>query len=176
MTSSYKQLLNDYPKRMSMEQMRFVCHISKKTARLLLQIGLIPSVNNGKKTRKYQIATVDVIAYLKERDVNPEKYALPEGCYAREQSITSDSSPFRIDRRLFEESPDILTVHQAAVIAGVSPHTVTAWVRKKDFKAFISSPYRIPKISLLIYLSSPKHSKNYKRFIRPRHQRVAATD
>lgn len=73
-TTTYEQILKDYPEHMSKEQMRLICHISKKSARLLLQTGLIPCVNNGKKTRNYQIATVDVIEYLKQREATPEKY------------------------------------------------------------------------------------------------------
>ena len=167
MTPSYEQILRDYPEYMSMEQMRIICHISKRTARLLLQTGLVPCVDNGKKTRKYQIATVDVITYLKERKKHPERYALPEGSYAREHippiAYTTIISPFRIDRLLFEESPDVLTVQQAAVIASVNPSTVTDWAAKKHFRAFlINNTYHIPKLSLLIYLASPQHSKNYR--------------
>lgn len=50
MNTNYKQLLKDYPDVMSLDQMRTVCHISKKTARLLLQNGYIPHTNTGKKT------------------------------------------------------------------------------------------------------------------------------
>lgn len=58
-----------------------ICHISKKTCSFLLESGLIPNINSGKKTRKYQIKTTDVIKYLKSRDDYPELYKAPEGYY-----------------------------------------------------------------------------------------------
>lgn len=45
--------INKYPDVMNKEQMRIVCHISKRTALYLLQFGLIPNETTGKKTRCY---------------------------------------------------------------------------------------------------------------------------
>ena len=71
MKTNYERLLKDYPTVMSLDQMRIVCHMSKKTARLLLQNGYIPHTNTGKKTHTYLIAKSAIINYLTERENTP---------------------------------------------------------------------------------------------------------
>ena len=63
-----------YPEIMNKEQLYKVCHISKRTAQYLLQSGLIPNTYTGKRTRCYQIKKSDVIAFMEDRKVNPNKY------------------------------------------------------------------------------------------------------
>ena len=75
----YELILEKYPEYISKEQMYKLCHISKYTAQYLLESGLVPSTCSGKKTRKYKIATSDVVRYLQEREIIPERYFLPEG-------------------------------------------------------------------------------------------------
>ena len=70
-----------YPEVMNKEQMRIACHISKRTALYLLQFNLIPHTCTGKKTRCYSIKKSDVIAFMNDREVNPEKYIAPENWY-----------------------------------------------------------------------------------------------
>ena len=53
-----------YPEIMNKEQLRKVCHISKRTAHYLLQFNLIPHVCTGKKTRCYAIKKSDVIDFM----------------------------------------------------------------------------------------------------------------
>ena len=59
--SKYRYLLNQYPETVQKEQFRIICHISKRTARYLLQSGLVPCVQSGKKTRNYTITCTTVI-------------------------------------------------------------------------------------------------------------------
>ena len=58
--SKYRYLLNQYPETVQKEQFRIICHISKRTARYLLQSGLVPCVQSGKKTRNYTIKMKDI--------------------------------------------------------------------------------------------------------------------
>ena len=139
MKTNYKQLLKDYPDVMSLDQMRIVCHISKKTARLLLHNGFIPHTNTGKKTHTYIIAKSAVINYLTERENIPRKYTK-----TKTRSIIFST---------LDEYPDVLDVYQAAAIAGVTIKTVTAWARKNHFESFVrNNAYHIPKVSLVEYL------------------------
>ena len=78
----FAKIKANYPEKIGLEQMRVICHISKKTARYLLTSGLVPSINTGKKTRQYIINTKDVIAYLKKRQSQPEKFSAPTGYYS----------------------------------------------------------------------------------------------
>lgn len=73
----FAKIKANYPEKIGLEQMRVICHISKKTARYLLTSGLVPCIDTGKKTRQYIINTKDVIAYLKKRQSNPQRYTPP---------------------------------------------------------------------------------------------------
>lgn len=163
MMPDYENVLSSYPEYISKEQMRLICHISKKTARLLLQNGLIPCVISDRKTHTYKIAKSDIIEYLWQRDNAPEKYILPDGSYAR-TSVMSDaehSTVIHVDFSLFEEYPDVLSVQQAAVLSGIMQKTVASWARKKHLQAFKkNNAYHIPKIALVKYLQSPRHRRN----------------
>lgn len=73
----FAKIKETYPEKIGLEQMRVICHISKKTARYLLKSGLVPCIDTGKKTRQYIINTKDVIAYLKKRQSSPAKIYAP---------------------------------------------------------------------------------------------------
>ena len=61
------KILEDYPNGMTKDQFYCVARINKQHAKYLLDSGLVPCINTGKKTRKYHIATHDVITYLCDR-------------------------------------------------------------------------------------------------------------
>jgi len=139
MKTNYTQLLKNYPDIMSLEQMRTICHISKKTARLLLQNGYIPHTNTGKKTYTYLIAKTAVIHYLTKRMNTPKKY--------------SKTKTHSVVFATLDEYPDVLDVYQAAALAGVAIKTITTWARKNHFESFKrNNAYHIPKVSLVEYL------------------------
>lgn len=69
------KILEEYPNGMTKDQFYRVARINKQHAKYLLDSGLVPCINTGKKTRKYHIATHDVITYLYDREDNPEKYS-----------------------------------------------------------------------------------------------------
>ena len=177
MTTDYKQVLKDYPRYMSLEQMRIVCHISKKTARRLLQSGLVPYKDTGKKTHTYQIRKTAILEYLKQRETTPEMYASGDGNYVTAYSkamsnsepdldIASDddgdgdvSGPYNLSR--YKTYPDVLSSKKAASLAGVTVSAINRWARKKYVKAFLKSgAWYIPKISLVEYIQSPQHKFN----------------
>ena len=81
----YSDLLRQYPEYMTKEQMYQVCHISKKTCLFLLQSGLVPCLDSGKKTRRFKIETADVIRYLEDRELHPDRYKPPDGFYERKR-------------------------------------------------------------------------------------------
>ena len=66
-----KWIRRQYPDSMNKEQFYKIAHISKAKARWLLQTGLVPCLDTGRKTRRYTIRTDDVIAYLKDRAIKP---------------------------------------------------------------------------------------------------------
>lgn len=70
-TTQYQDILEQYPIYMTKDQMYRICHISKKTCLFLLESGLVPCLDSGKKTRRFKIKTTDVIHYLEDRDIHP---------------------------------------------------------------------------------------------------------
>ena len=69
-----EEVLTPYPDPMSRNDFRIVCHIGTRTSLYLLQSGLVPCKNNGKKTRCYKIAKKDVADYLYRRESDPMYY------------------------------------------------------------------------------------------------------
>lgn len=61
MDDSY--LYEKYSEYISAEQLYQICHITKRKAKWLLDNGVIPCHNSGKKTRCYRIRLKDVVDY-----------------------------------------------------------------------------------------------------------------
>ena len=73
--------LADYPDPMSRTDFRKACHIGTRTSIYLLQSGLVPCHNTGKRTRCYRTAKADVTDYLRRRAAAPARYTPPSGWY-----------------------------------------------------------------------------------------------
>ena len=56
-----RDILAPWPDPMSRTDFRKACHIGTRTSIYLLESGLVPCENNGKKTRCYKIAKADVV-------------------------------------------------------------------------------------------------------------------
>ena len=90
------KILEEYPNGMTKDQFYRVARINKQHAKYLLDFGLVPCINTGKKTRKYHIAThcvtVKIIpksikcqrAFISERTAAPNgtRTSLPQRLYA----------------------------------------------------------------------------------------------
>ena len=68
------EILQQYPEYITKDQMYRICHISKKTCLFLLESGLVPNIDSGKKTRRFKIKTVDDIQQLKTSENYKEIY------------------------------------------------------------------------------------------------------
>lgn len=170
-----------YPEYMTKEQMYRICHVSKKTCLFLLESGLVPSIDSGKKTRRFKIKTSDVIKYLQERDDYPELYKAPDGFYKHAgcKKAPSFDEVFKKGdlvtmRKYYEEClisyPDVMTIEQIAEFTGYCKTSVRAWCSKQEVKCFlIRQRFQVPKEHLLDFLvskyfigiavKSPKHRK-----------------
>ena len=58
------KILEQYPDSMTKDQFYRIAHISKRHAKYLLDSGLVPCHDSGKKTRRYTIQTRDVILWF----------------------------------------------------------------------------------------------------------------
>ena len=155
-----------YPEVMSKEQLYKVCHVAKRTATYLLQSGLIPNTYTGKQTRCYQIKKSDVIAFLEDREVNPDKYILPKMLESTGKKnpvykirILPGETFSRAKIRAFYENDlkkekDVLTVADVVRITGYRRTTVSSWVRNNRLNGFLTGgKLMIPKTYLLDFLS-----------------------
>jgi len=160
MKKKYKDLLTEYPECITKEQLYKICHISKETAKCYLDNGFIPCANNGKKPRCYTIATEDVIAFLEDKDANPEKYRLPRSAWSRVRQPILPAKPeehrgslLGFYREHYADYPDVLTVDEAAEMVKVTRDTVLKWCAEKKFAIFtVKRAFRIPKDGYLKWL------------------------
>ncbi len=142
------------------EQMRIVCHISKRKAMYLLQSGLVPCINTGKKTHTYLIRKSDVRQYVLERDVYPWKYKCGAPALKRKaEPHLLELIPESRMREYYEEKlsdyPDVMTVEQIYDFIGYGSETVYSWTRKGELKYLnCLAGYRFPKTYLLRFLCS----------------------
>ena len=150
--------LNAYPDIMTKEQMRIVCHISKRKATYLLQNGLVPCVNTGKKTHTYLIRKSDIQVYLQNRMVRPETYdpcsAKPNVHLQLSDRVSSDQMQ-RFYTTLTAHYPNLMTVAQVSELTGYSGHAVQNWIRNGHLRCFdCIGGWRIPKVWLIDFLCS----------------------
>ena len=147
---AYDEIRKQYPETISKDQFYRIAHISKATALYLLQSGLVPCIDSGKKTRRYTIRTEDVITYLMEREIHPEDYHAPEMWYAKRSGRTkprkkrcnrlkklseTEKKHFRtyMEAKL-EDYDDLLKVADVTEVIGYSSASVHLWCKNKKLK------------------------------------------
>lgn len=162
----YQQILCDYPETITKEQLYRICGVSKKTALHYLTHGIIPCIDTGKKTRRFTIRTVDVVAFLRLRDTDPHAYVAPIGWYRKKQPSVyrdrnhSPSTQAKLRQALTQillEYPDVLTIIDVVEVTGFNHETILRWCNKKKVEAFmIRKTFMIPKVCLFEYLTSDR--------------------
>ena len=158
-----------YPRIVSKDQVYRICHISKATALYLLQSGLIPCVDSGKKTRRYRVELEDVIDYLQNREIDPFSYKPPENYYVAKSHPTSPhhkrahipSDRISGARSFFEEKlqkyNEVLTTAQVSKFLGYSLKTVVEWYEKNEIRCFlIKNKLQFPKEYLIDFIVSDR--------------------
>ena len=139
----YQNILAQYPHYMTKDQMYRICHISKKTCLFLLESGLVPCLDSGKKTHRFKIKTTDVIKYLEDRDVRPEYYKAPSGYYTKSCSPPPralSEHDLSVMKQYYEKElavcPDVMTINQVSTFTGYGKTSVfkllEAWQRKRQ--------------------------------------------
>ena len=167
----FEEIRKKYPPIISKDQFYQIAHISKATALYLLQSGLVPCKDSGKRTRRYSIHIDDVIYYLINRELQPEKYRASDGWHANRsakycprisfcsvltQLTDKERSLFRnmIEQR-FSSYDDVIGVSEVASMTGYSPTAVTHWCNAKHLYSFyISGKYCVPKVCLAKFMVS----------------------
>lgn len=154
----YQEILDSYPEYITKEQMYQICHISKRTCLYLLESGIVPCFDSGKKTRRYKIKTADVVEYLCRRQLSPSLFQAPSGYYSGKDIPISHKKIHRMRsfyETLLSDHSDVMTTAEVAEFTGYSRTSVNSWCSKGTLKAFlIKQAFHIPKTYLLDFLTS----------------------
>lgn len=171
------KILETYPDCMTKDQFYRIAHISKRHAKYLLDSGLVPCRDSGKKTRRYTIQTRDVITFLCDREDHPEKYKAPKGLYignsGRPKCRNRDNPAAEIIRfhftepertglyreweRLADGYDDLLSTSEATELTGYSAHSIHRWCSQKLLVGFqIHGKLLIPKLSIIEFMAGSR--------------------
>ena len=170
-------VFDEYPEIMNKEQMFRVCGIGKNTAQYLLETGLVPCTDTGKKTHRFLIAKSDVIAYVTDRERNPDKYKAPALWYTDGQSVEhpdlcksleqDELNDTRI-RAYYEEKlryySSLLTPKNIMMFTGFSKTAVNNWIYGGKLRYLdCLAGNLIPKEYFLDFLCSEWFNKNNRK-------------
>ena len=101
----YEEIKRTFPRTMSKDQFYQVAHISKATALYLLQSGLVPCKDSGKKTRLYTISNRDVQTITIPNTVVRLNGQAFNHCKKLEQVILEESSRLIFPAGVFRGCP-----------------------------------------------------------------------
>lgn len=136
----YSFLHDQYPEVITMDQLYRICHISKRKARWLLENGVIPCEDSGKKTRRFKIKLENVIEFLELRDEGLLDNVMPVGIFSSgEYDYLLRQPRTRLDNGALQaflldcwgDAPDMLTIPQTASLCGYSVTTLVRWFQKE---------------------------------------------
>ena len=151
MGTNYKTLRNRYPDFLSLDELRRICKIAPKSARYLVEHGIIPAIDTGKQTWRYKISIEDVIAYLRQREKSGSM--IPTGAVTNKhttrkrtgaRSRRSFSQIVKPEQRrelveyfkyIFEGHDEILTTGDIAAMTGLDRSTVLKLVKSGHIKS-----------------------------------------
>ena len=124
--------MNEY---VTADQVRQMLHISKRKCAWMLQNGLLPCENTGKKTRQYRIRSEDVIAYQAKNagcpDVLPQIFS---SVSPRQPRVPPADFCERLSK-LWSALPDALTEQDVARLLGYTVNTVGRWISNRRLRA-----------------------------------------
>ena len=158
----YQYIREQYPEIITKDQLYRICHISKRKALWLLENGVIPCEDSGKKTRRFRIRLEDAIDFLERQDAGKLDVVFPQGTFSSGSHPVCQSRTYLDSEELctfilaeWESQPDMLTVREAAELCGYSIHTVNSWVRKGSVASVAyHGANLVPKESLAGWLAS----------------------
>ena len=180
---NYNLLKGQYPNYISLEQFCKICKVAKRSAKYLVDNGIVPAIDSGKKTRRYQIAIDDVIAYLYRRD--REGSLIPTGVvtsgfhkpstrksFSRLVTLGHEHEVTEFFRYICSDYPDVLTTADIAGLIGLTKSTVLKMITAGNLKSISSeTKHFIPKVYLFEFVSTHRFlalssdSETYKALI-----------
>lgn len=137
-------------------------HVGKATALWLIQTGLLPAIDTGRKTGRYLIADTDIQTYLHQRELDPKKY--------RYKGTPPSSSGVSLEPRqaraalagLWSDIPDLLRLRDVAQLLGYDERVIVRWRREWGLQYLQASQFiYYPKQYLIDFILSPLGQTQY---------------
>ena len=167
----YKELKKQYGDFLSLDELSRACKIAKRSARYLVENGIIPAIDTGKRTWRYKIAIGDVIDYLNRREKmgsmippgavtsrsekrKPHKVSTRKS-YAHLVMKGQESEIAEYFSHIYSDYDDVLTTPHIVEMTGLEKSTVLKLLQAGKIKSIESHPkYLIPKQFLLEFVVS----------------------
>ena len=131
----YKRVSRDFEKYINKEELRIMLHISKRKATWMLENGVIPCINSGKKTRQFKIKLSDVEEFVRTgKEINAPVGQFSAAKYNKRKLIHTrlteqELASFREYLTYkFRHKPDALTIIQAKKLIGYLPEQPPLYV------------------------------------------------
>lgn len=130
------------------EEVRKILHISKRKCAWMLQNGIIPCHDTGKKTHRYIVLKSDLDAFIQDSQENPEKYVFPVTFTAVKPKKREPDKYFLhpcqvptgfrdwLDDEWYK-LPDVFSPRRVETILGYSQKTVRCWINRGWLKIVI---------------------------------------
>jgi hypothetical protein len=171
MENEHTTLLDRYPDFISLDELRRVLKVSPKSARYLVEHGIIPAIDTGRITWRYKIATQDVITYLCRRE--NEGSMIPPGAVSSRQKGRNNSafgnrksfSQYVADGEealvaeyfsfIYADYDEVLTTIDIVEMTGLEKSTVLKLLKAGKIQSIESKPkYLVPKQYLLEFVAT----------------------
>lgn len=167
--TDYNALKNQYPDFLSLDELSRVCKIAKRSARYLVEHGIIPATDTGKQTWRYQIPIDDVITYLIRREqfgsmIPPgavssrtkNRKSVSTGNRKSFSQMVTQGQEWQIAEYfnfIYSDCKDILTTNDIAEMTGLDRGTIMKLAKSGQIKSIADRPkYLIPKQYLLEFV------------------------
>ncbi|MCL2546206.1 MAG: hypothetical protein FWE06_03280 [Oscillospiraceae bacterium] len=177
----YESLREQYPAHISLDHLHRICRIAKRSARYLVEHGIIPAEDTGKQTWRYKIALDDVITYLRRREqvgsmiphgaVTSHKQSTRK-CFAQLVLAGQESDIADYFNYIYAGYEDLLTSQDITEMTGLELSTVLKLLKAGAIKSIMTHPkYLIPKPYLLEFVVTPRfieyrtNSEQFKKII-----------
>lgn len=137
MNKEHTRLLKEYPPVVTLDQVYRICHISKRKGRWLLENGVIPCTDTGRKTHRFRVKMTDVVAFLERRD--NDSVTIPRGIFSNRRAYRKEAPPIVDERRFhaylereWAALPDALPAREVAKLLGYHRTTVNGWAEERN--------------------------------------------
>lgn len=141
------------------ETVRQMLHISKRKAKYILDNGIIPCINTGKKTRQYRVKISDIKHYM-EHPYNFDVGMFPSNTkpksIKKEALLLDEDVVYTYFYKMLSNENDMLTIIRISELTGYGKPTIYRWINKSWLKSILFlNKHLIPKEELLKFLISP---------------------